>query len=42
LESTKNEYVRKKDCNLFQIGGLLDEKGYGIGGPSGSLLIDIV
>nr|XP_046158911.1 glutamate receptor ionotropic, kainate 5-like isoform X1 [Oncorhynchus gorbuscha] len=36
LESTMNEYYRKLNCNLTQIGGLLDTKGYGIGMPLGS------
>eukprot|EP00063_Salmo_salar_P082249 XP_014057084.1 PREDICTED: glutamate receptor ionotropic, kainate 5-like [Salmo salar] len=35
LESTMNEYYRKLNCNLTQIGGLLDTKGYGIGMPLG-------
>uniref|UniRef100_A0A5F9CES7 Glutamate receptor n=1 Tax=Oryctolagus cuniculus TaxID=9986 RepID=A0A5F9CES7_RABIT len=36
LESTMNEYHRRLNCNLTQIGGLLDTKGYGIGMPLGS------
>ncbi|XP_068454935.1 glutamate receptor ionotropic, kainate 5-like, partial [Clinocottus analis] len=36
MESTMNEYYRSLDCNLTQIGGLLDTKGYGIGMPLGS------
>ena len=35
LESTTNEYVRERDCELIQIGGLLDNKGYGLGTPTG-------
>lgn len=35
LESTMNEYHRRLNCNLTQIGGLLDTKGYGIGMPLG-------
>ncbi|KAJ3598459.1 hypothetical protein NHX12_001969, partial [Muraenolepis orangiensis] len=31
MESTMNEYHRGLNCNLTQIGGLLDTKGYGIG-----------
>ena len=27
LESTTNDYYRSKDCELIQIGGLLDDKG---------------
>lgn len=26
LESTTNDYLRSKDCELIQIGGLLDDK----------------
>ncbi|XP_017271045.1 glutamate receptor ionotropic, kainate 5 isoform X2 [Kryptolebias marmoratus] len=36
MESTMNEYHRGLNCNLTQIGGLLDTKGYGIGLPLGS------
>ena len=35
IESTMNEYVRQRDCDLMQVGGLLDSKGYGIGTPMG-------
>ena len=27
MESTMNEYIRQMDCELMQIGGLLDAKG---------------
>ncbi|XP_061683572.1 glutamate receptor ionotropic, kainate 4 isoform X3 [Syngnathoides biaculeatus] len=40
LESTMNEYYRQRNCNLTQIGGLLDTKGYGIGMPLGSVYRD--
>ncbi|XP_066264901.1 glutamate receptor ionotropic, kainate 2-like isoform X1 [Branchiostoma lanceolatum] len=40
LESTMNEFVRRKSCNLTQIGGPLDSKGYGIGTPNGSPFTD--
>jgi len=30
LESTMNEYVTQRNCQLMQVGGLLDAKGYGI------------
>lgn len=30
MESTSIEYIRQRDCELTQIGGLLDHKGYGI------------
>lgn len=35
IESTTNDYLRQNDCELMQVGGLLDSKGYGIGTPSG-------
>ncbi|XP_048199970.1 glutamate receptor ionotropic, kainate 4 [Perognathus longimembris pacificus] len=40
LESTMNEYYRQRNCNLTQIGDLLDTKGYGIGMPVGSVFRD--
>ncbi|XP_044145443.1 glutamate receptor ionotropic, kainate 4 [Bufo gargarizans] len=40
LESTMNEYYRQRNCNLTQVGGLLDTKGYGIGMPIGSVFRD--
>uniref|UniRef100_UPI00358F817B glutamate receptor ionotropic, kainate 2-like n=1 Tax=Myxine glutinosa TaxID=7769 RepID=UPI00358F817B len=36
MESTNIEYVVQRNCNLTQIGGLLDSKGYGVGTPIGS------
>ncbi|CAF0743263.1 unnamed protein product [Adineta steineri] len=36
MESTSIEYTVQRECNLTQIGGLLDNKGYGIGLPEGS------
>ena len=35
-ESSMLEYVVQKNCNLTQIGGLVDSKGYGIATPKGS------
>lgn len=35
MESTSIEYAVQHKCNLTQIGGLLDNKGYGIGLPEG-------
>lgn len=35
LESTMNEYITQRNCDLMQVGGLLDSKGYGIGTPQG-------
>uniref|UniRef100_A0A1I8JEP0 Glutamate receptor n=1 Tax=Macrostomum lignano TaxID=282301 RepID=A0A1I8JEP0_9PLAT len=34
LESTMNEYYAERNCQLMQVGGLLDSKGYGIGMPA--------
>jgi len=31
MESTMIEYNMQKNCDLMQVGGLLDSKGYGIG-----------
>ncbi|KAL1440474.1 hypothetical protein MTO96_009407 [Rhipicephalus appendiculatus] len=36
MESTSIEYVVQRQCQLTQIGGLLDSKGYGIALPPGS------
>ncbi|XP_078265023.1 glutamate receptor ionotropic, kainate 1 isoform X3 [Rhinoraja longicauda] len=36
MESTTIEYVTQRNCNLTQIGGLIDSKGYGVGTPIGS------
>lgn len=30
MESTTIEYTIQRHCNLVQVGGLLDDKGYGI------------
>ena len=30
MESTSVEYITERECELTQIGGLLDSKGYGI------------
>jgi len=38
LESTMNAYVTQRNCELMQVGGLLDAKGYGIATPRGRLL----
>ncbi|XP_037956612.1 glutamate receptor ionotropic, kainate 2-like [Teleopsis dalmanni] len=40
MESTMLDYIVQRDCNLTQIGGLLDTKGYGIATPKGSLWRD--
>ncbi|XP_072564706.1 glutamate receptor ionotropic, kainate 3 [Paramormyrops kingsleyae] len=36
MESTTIEYVTRRNCNLTQVGGTIDSKGYGIGTPLGS------
>ncbi|XP_058885678.1 glutamate receptor ionotropic, kainate 1 isoform X1 [Acipenser ruthenus] len=36
MESTSLEFVTQRNCNLTQIGGLIDSKGYGVGTPIGS------
>ncbi|KAH9520958.1 Glutamate receptor ionotropic, kainate 1 [Dermatophagoides farinae] len=36
MESTMIDYMVQRDCNLVQIGGLLDSKGYGIATQMGS------
>jgi len=33
MESTSIEYVIERKCDLTQVGGLLDSKGYGIAMP---------
>ena len=35
MESTSIEYATQRDCNLTQVGGLIDSKGYGVGTPIG-------
>lgn len=37
MESTMLDYIVQRDCNLTQIGGLLDSKGYGIATPMGEM-----
>ncbi|XP_061633083.1 glutamate receptor ionotropic, kainate 3 isoform X1 [Phyllopteryx taeniolatus] len=36
MESTTIDYITRHNCNLTQMGGLIDSKGYGIGTPLGS------
>jgi len=38
MESTIIDFHVQRDCNLTQIGGLLDSKGYGIATPMGNFL----
>ena len=35
MESTMIDYTVQRNCDLMQVGGLLDTKGYGIGTPIG-------
>jgi len=35
LESKMLEFITERSCDLTQVGGLLDTKGYGIGTPRG-------
>ncbi|KAK5891964.1 hypothetical protein CesoFtcFv8_012392 [Champsocephalus esox] len=36
MESATIDYITQRNCNLTQVGGLIDSKGYGIGTPQGS------
>ncbi|XP_015783422.1 glutamate receptor ionotropic, kainate 2 [Tetranychus urticae] len=36
MESTSIEYIVERECDLYQVGGLLDSKGYGIATPPDS------
>lgn len=36
MESTTIEYVIERHCSLAQVGGLLDDKGYGIAMKNGT------
>ncbi|XP_045075329.1 glutamate receptor ionotropic, kainate 3-like, partial [Coregonus clupeaformis] len=36
MESTTIDYITRQNCNLTQVGGIIDSKGYGIGTPMGS------
>lgn len=38
MESTMLDYIVQRNCNLTQIGGLLDTKGYGIATPMGKYM----
>ena len=35
-ESSMLDWLVQRDCNLTQVGGLVDNKGYGIATPKGS------
>ena len=36
MESTSIEYIVERECDLYQVGALLDSKGYGIATPPDS------
>lgn len=36
MESTTIEYITESECELYQVGGLLDSKGYGVATPPDS------
>ena len=38
MESTMIDFNVQRDCDLMQVGGLLDSKGYGIGTRIGNFL----
>lgn len=38
MESTMLDYIVQRNCNLTQIGSLLDTKGYGIATPMGKCI----
>lgn len=39
MESTTIEFVTQRNCNLTQIGGLIDSKAYGVATPMGKYAI---
>lgn len=41
MESTTLDYFVHRNCNLTQIGGLLDSKYYGIATPIGNILKEL-
>lgn len=42
MESTTIEFVTQRNCNLTQIGGLIDSKGYGVGTPMGKCYLEAI
>lgn len=42
MESAMLEYYVERDCNLTQVNGLIDSKGYGIGLPKGAFWVQSV
>lgn len=41
MESTSIEYVIERNCDLTQVGGMLDSKGYGIALPPSNFIVII-
>lgn len=41
MESTTIEFVTQRNCNLTQIGGLIDSKAYGVGTPMGMYATEV-
>ena len=41
MESTTIEFVTQRNCNLTQIGGLIDSKAYGVGTPMGAYALKL-
>lgn len=41
MEATTIEYNTERECNLTQVGGLLDSKGYGIAVRKGKFHFEI-
>lgn len=39
MESTSIEYVIERNCELTQIGGMLDSKGYGVAMPPSEYMV---
>lgn len=39
MESTTIEYKMERNCEIDKIGGLIDNKGYGIAMPRGNIII---
>ncbi len=42
MESSMLEYYVERNCELTQIGGLLDSKGYGLGLPKGKWICNFI
>jgi len=42
MESTSIEYVTERNCELTQVGGMLDTKSYGIATPPSKFGIKLI